>query len=189
MRWKSTTDRYGAVAIAIHWTAALLILVLLVSGLRAANTMDPAAKIAVLRVHAVLGVSVLVLTLARIGWWFLADVKPVPAEGMPPLQERAARVVHVLFYVVILGMAASGIGMIVLSGAGLVLFGGAPGPLPDFWQYPPRIPHRIGAILLIFLFVLHVGAALYHQFILRDRLLARMGIGRAEGIDRLHHAK
>lgn len=28
------------------------------------------------------------------------------------------------------------------------------------------------------LFVLHVGAALYHQFVLKDRLLARMGVGK-----------
>lgn len=30
---------------------------------------------------------------------------------------------------------------------------------------------------MLVLLALHVGAALYHQFIRRDRLLARMGIG------------
>jgi cytochrome b561 len=29
------------------------------------------------------------------------------------------------------------------------------------------------------LFVLHLGGALYHQFVRRDLLLARMGVGRA----------
>jgi cytochrome b561 len=179
MQWKSTASRYGAVAIAIHWTAALSIVVLIGSGLRAANTIDPATKILLLRLHAALGIAVLVLTLARIVWWHFADTKPLPVAGMPPFQERLSRVVHTLLYVVILGMAASGIGMLVLSGANLVIFGTAPGPLADFWNYPPRIPHRLGAILLITLLVLHLGGALYHQFILRDRLLARMGLGRA----------
>jgi cytochrome b561 len=76
-------------------------------------------------------------------------------------------------------MAASGIGMLVLSGANLVLFGGAPGPLADFWNYPPRVPHRIGFVLMLSLFVLHVAGALYHQFIRRDHILARMGVGKA----------
>lgn len=180
MQWKSTTDRYGAVAIAIHWTAALLILALIASGLRAANADDPAMKISVLRAHAVMGVAIAVLTLARIGWWWFADRKPVPAEGMPRIQERTASAVHILFYVVVLGMAASGIGMLILSGANFVLFGDAPGPLADFWNYPPRVPHRIGVVLLALLLVLHIGGALYHQFVCRDRLLARMGLGRAQ---------
>jgi len=173
MRWKSTPDRYGRVAVAIHWLTTLLIIALLISGFRAANTIDPAAKAAILGAHAAVGLSVLALTLVRLGWWLL-DAKPAIAAGMRPFLLRAAKTVHALFYVVILGMAASGIGMLALSGAGAILFAGASGTLPDFWAYPPRVPHGIGARLLVALFVLHAGAALYHQFIKRDGLLRRM---------------
>lgn len=179
MQWKSTTDQYGAVAIAIHWLAALLIVALFLSGLRAANTLDPATKISLLRAHAIMGIGVAALTLGRIGWWWFADTKPAPIAGMPRWQERISQAVHVLFYVAILGMAASGIGMLVLSGANLVIFGNEPGPLADFWNYPPRIPHRIGFIILMVLLVLHLGGALYHQFIRRDHILTRMGWGKA----------
>ena len=177
MQTKSTLDRYGAVAIAIHWIAALLIVALLITGFRVSGAADPAAKAALLRLHAPMGIAILLLTLARIAWWWFADQKPLPVAGQPPLLHRAASAVHVLFYVVIIGLAASGIGMMALSGAGSIVFGGAPGPLPNFWTYPPRIPHGIGVRLLIALLVLHVGGALYHHFIRRDRLLARIGIG------------
>jgi len=93
---------------------------------------------------------------------------------LPDRQERAARVVHVLFYLVILGMIASGAGMMVLSGAAPLIFDGESAQLPDFWKYLPRLPHAIGARLLLALIVLHVGAALYHHFIRRDGLLWRM---------------
>jgi cytochrome b561 len=83
-------------------------------------------------------------------------------------------VVHFLFYVVTLGMIASGVGMMVLSGAAPVIFGGEGAPLPDFWKYPPRVPHGIGARLLVALLLLHVGAALHHHFVRRDGLLRRM---------------
>jgi cytochrome b561 len=178
MQFKSTPDRYGAVAVLIHWLAAALIVALLASGFRAASTLDPITKSALLRFHAVGGIAVLALTLGRIAWWLFGDHKPLPVAGTASLLNRAAAAVHTLFYVVVLGMAASGIGMMVLSGAGAVLFGPAGGTLPDFWSYLPRIPHGLGARLFIALLVLHVGGALYHQFIRGDRLLARMGIGR-----------
>jgi cytochrome b561 len=178
MALKSTQDRYGAIAIVIHWFAAALIVALLISGFRVSGAADPATKAASLRFHAVMGVAILALTLARIAWWWFADRKPRPVEGQPALLHRAATAVHVLFYVIIVGLATSGVGMMVLSGAGPIVFGGASGALPDFWNYPPRIPHGIGVRVLIALLILHVAGALYHHFVRGDRLLARMGIGR-----------
>lgn len=56
---------------------------------------------------------------------------------------------HILFYIVILGMIAIGVGMMELSGAAPLIFGGDTRSLPDFWRYPPRLPHAIGARLLL----------------------------------------
>ena len=178
MSRKSTHDRYGSVAITIHWISAILIIGLVIAGFIAANTADPAAKASILRVHAPLGSAVLALTIFRIFWWMLADKKPAPVAGIPKFQETAAKAVHVLLYVTIVGLAGSGIAMFVLSGAGNILFGDAPGPLPDFWNFAPRYGHAILARLLVALFFFHAGAALYHQFFRKDRLLSRMGIGK-----------
>ena len=175
MNWKSTSDRYGRVAVLIHWASALLILALLASGLKAANTTDPAAQLMTLRIHVVLGLSMTALTLARLGWW-LVDAKPALATGTGAIMARAAKTVHASFYMIILGMVATGIGMTVVSGAGAILFAGTPGILPDFWSYPPRGLHRYGAWALLTLFVPHAGAALYHQFVKRDGLLRRMAL-------------
>lgn len=179
MTMKSTSSSYGTVAVAIHWLSALLIVALLGSGFRAANTIDLAAKQQFLTIHAPLGITILILTLARIIWWWFADKKPTPVAGTPVWQDLSARAVHVLFYVVILGMAASGIGMFALSGAGEIIFAGGTGPLPDFWDFLPRVPHGIGARVFVVLLALHVGAALYHHFIKKDGLLKRMWFARA----------
>lgn len=179
MPLKSTPTSYGTIPIVIHWLTALAILILLVSGFRAADMADSVAKAGLLRIHVILGVSVLLLTVARIAWWLLIDRRPADAAGTPRLQAIAAHAVHGLLYLVVLAMAASGIGMVAVSGAGDILFGGSGPTLPDFMEYVPRIPHGVGARALIALIVLHTAAALYHQFFLRDRLLARMGIGRA----------
>lgn len=173
---KSTSTRYGTVAVTIHWITALLLLALIVSGFRASDMEDAAAKAAILRVHVPLGIAILVLTLARIAWWVFADKKPKPIS-MPAWQDRSAKAVHFGFYIVILGMAASGMGMLALSGAGTIIFDGAPETLPDFMNYAPRVPHGIGARATIILFAFHAGAAFYHEFVKRDRLLSRMWYG------------
>lgn len=178
MLWKSTDDRYGAVAIAIHWTTAVAIVGILASGFQAADAMEAADRLVLLRIHATLGIFVVLLTLMRIGWWWLGDAKPADAAGTPRWQARAAHIVHGLLYVIILGMGASGIGMLALSGAGATLFAGATTPLPDFTTYLPRAPHGLGSRLLIALLAFHTAAALYHHFVMRDGLLGRMGLGR-----------
>lgn len=176
--WKSSPERYGRVAIIIHWASAIFVIGLMIAGSRAADMTDPAAKAALLRIHAPIGTAVLILTLARLGWWLFADTKPSDPAGVPHLQAVTAKAVHGLLYVAILGLAGSGIAMMILSGAGEILFGSAPGPLPDFWNFAPRYGHAAMAWLMGALLALHVGAALYHQFILKDRLLGRIGIGK-----------
>jgi cytochrome b561 len=176
--WKSTPERYGRTAILIHWTSALVIIGLMIAGIVAADMTDPAAKALILRIHVPLGIVVMLLTFARIAWWLFVDTKPKDVRGVPRVQSIAAKTVHSLLYVAVFGLAGSGIGMIYMSGAGDILFGSTPGPLPDFWNFTPRIGHEVFAKLMLLLLLLHVGAALYHQLIRRDRLFARMGVGK-----------
>ena len=177
MSAKSTSTRYGSVAIAIHWLTALLIVMLFVTGLLAAGTTDAAAKLALLRAHIPLGAGALLLTLLRIVWWLVADRRPDLPSNQPAWQKFMAKAVHIALYAIVLESASSGIATIVLSGALPMIIGG--GTLPDLASVLPRAVHGIGSKLMLGLLALHVGAALYHQFIRRDHLLARMGVGTA----------
>ena len=170
---KSTNNNYGTVAVIIHWLSALIIIGLILSGFRASGVEDNLAKAGFLRVHVSLGITVLILTVARIAWWYFADKKPEPAQ-MPNWQSRISKLTHVLFYVVILGMAVSGIGMIVLSEAATIIFSHDASNLPNFFDYKPRTPHGIGARFILLLLIFHVGGALYHHFYKKDGLLKRM---------------
>lgn len=173
---KSAPDRYGSVAVTLHWLSAVLIVALLLTGFRAAGAGD-ATKAALLRVHVPAALLVLLLTVARLGWWLLFDRRPRPAPDTPRWQDLTARAVHLGLYALIIVLGASGIGMIALSGAAPAIFAG--GSLPNFDTYPPRVPHGVGARLLIALLALHVTAALYHHFIRGDGLLGRMWYGAA----------
>jgi cytochrome b561 len=175
---KSDGRRYGAVAITIHWATAVAVFALLGSGLVMDDMADNATKISILTFHAAAGFFTGVLTLLRILWWAFADDWPSHTAQTPRWQARAAGAVHGLLYAIILLMVSSGMAMMLLSGAPEVLMNG--GTLPQFEQFAPRIPHGLGAWTLMALIAAHVGAALYHQFALRDRLLGRMASARRE---------
>jgi cytochrome b561 len=177
MALKSDKTRYGAVARAMHWVTALAIFAMIGSGLAAEAASGEPGAVNILRFHVVTGVAVLVLTVLRILWWVFADTRPADTARMPRWQAYAAHGVHCAFYVVIILLGSSGIAMIALSGAGAVLLGSETGALPLFEDFLPRGPHGLFAWALIGLVVLHIAAALYHQFVIKDRLLGRMGVG------------
>ncbi|CUX81313.1 MAG: cytochrome b561 [Roseibaca calidilacus] len=172
MSLKSTPSRYGSVAMAFHWLTALAILALMVTGQMMDGLQDAARQIAILKWHVPMGLAVLLLTLARIAWWFFADRHPAPlGTGW---QALAAKAGHTALYALLLVMTVSGVALMALSGAGEVVFFGSTAPLPQFSDYLPRIPHGLGAKLLIALVALHVAAAIWHQRVKRDGAMTRI---------------
>jgi cytochrome b561 len=66
-----------------------------------------------------------------------------------------------------------------IAGLPEIVFAESGAPLPmSFAVYPTFQAHFWLAVLLVVVIVLHVGAALYHQLVHMDGLLARMSFGR-----------
>ncbi|MEQ1900269.1 MAG: cytochrome b/b6 domain-containing protein [Devosia sp.] len=175
MGLKSTSSRYGGLAIALHWSSAVAVILTFAAGFVVAD-INP--QPALLLVHIGLGSIVFLLTLLRLVWWVVGDRnRPASPEGDPAWQKVAARAVHGALYVILVLMATSGIVTVLLSGAIPTVVAG--GPVPDLSALAPRLAHGAMSKILLALFAGHVGAALWHQFVRRDHLLARMGVGRA----------
>ena len=170
MALKSSAQKYGTMAVAIHWLSALAVILMLISGLAMGRNDDLVPTI--LPYHLVFGIVVGVLTLFRILWWLAFDRQPEPVAGMSHGQERLARIVHLGLYAAILVMVASGIATVALTGAAPAIFGG--GILPDFNEVAPFTTHSLVSRLLTVLALGHIGAALFHQLIKRDGLIRRM---------------
>jgi cytochrome b561 len=163
--------RYAKPQIAIHWLAAALIVFLLVTGTFVlADLPNTAQKIGNLRIHMILGGLAGLLVIARI---VLRKRLPAP----PPVQgEKLARLGHLALNLVILLLAFSGMMLALQSGTFDAVFGS--GVLPeDFKQFTPRKIHGLASRAAMALIALHVLAALYHQIVVKDGLLARMGLG------------
>lgn len=176
MGLKSTSKRYGMVAITIHWLTAIMIVALIALGLNAAEAETDALKRTLLVPHIALGLITLALTLFRIFWWAVADKKPDEPANIPPLQLRIATIVHVLAYGFIIALAATGIATNIVGGVIPALASGM--PIPNLDGVAPLDLHGALARLFMVLLAIHIVAALYHHFIRRDGLLGRMGLGK-----------
>ncbi len=105
--------------------------------------------------------------------------RPAAATTGYPLLDRIAPITHHGFYVLVLLMAGTGYATAILAGLPAIVFGGSGAPLPPtFMIYPTRVAHGYVATLLVGFIILHVLAALYHQFVRKDALFRRMLLGR-----------
>ena len=172
--------RYHPLLVAIHWIMALMILVLLLAGaflLEPLPNTDP-QKIDGLFGHMLFGLTVMVLLIVRIVVK-LRTRNPPHVETGNALIDRAGVWAHWALYGLIFVVAGSGMAMSAMAGLPDIVFGGSGAPLPEsFWDYPPRYVHAIATKLLGALILLHIAAAVWHQAIRKDGLMARMWFGK-----------
>ena len=176
-------DRYTRVAVIFHWTLAVLLIGLLVSGVVMHKEGVP-NRFAIYPWHKSFGILVLFLTAGRLLWRLGHKPPPLPEET-PRWQAVASHSTHAAFYVLMIAMPLLGWAMVSASPLPIptVLFELVPWPdlpIPESAEAAERWKdlHSLGAKVFIALLVLHIGAALKHQFVDRDGLLSRMSLRR-----------
>jgi cytochrome b561 len=182
-------QRYTAVAIALHWAIALLIIGLIAVGwIMDAMPGGPGSpKTSIIQLHKSFGITVLLLSIARIVWRIMNP--PPPEPTMPAWQKRLASLVHILLYVLMIAMPLTGwiMASAQIGQHDTRFFG-------TFEMYVPGIPtlspetrepiaeafetvHHNLAWVIVGLLILHVAGALKHQLVDKDGLLARIAPG------------
>jgi len=171
-----TELHYSRVAIAAHWLLALLIAANFSLGLYMHELPISPARLKLFNWHKWAGITILALSALRLGWRL--GHAPPPDAPMPAWQRRAAHTVHRLLYVLFFAVPLAGWGYSSATGFPVVWFGVL--PLPDWVPVDKALAdalkatHRWLAMALGALVLVHVAAALKHQFIDRDGLVRRM---------------
>jgi len=177
MQLGNTRDSYGAVAKFLHWAIVILIIAQYVIIESAEDLPDGVEKLSSISLHKSLGMLVLLLVVARIGWRLVNRGKPVPVT-MPPWQRISAAAGHGLLYLLILLQPLSGWAMSSAANYPVTLFG--------WFQFPALVApnhdlhegleevHEVLFYAMVVIAVVHVAAALYHHFLLKDDTLRRM---------------
>jgi cytochrome b561 len=171
------TAHYTTTAIALHWLAALLILATVLLGFYAHDLALSPLKLKLISYHKWLGVTIFLLTVARLAWRS-THIPPPLLETIPQWQQRAATGLHHLLYVLLLVIPLSGWLMSSAKGFPVVYLGLV--QLPDLIGKNPELAdqfmevHETLSSVLLALVGLHIAAALKHHFIDRDATLRRM---------------
>ena len=173
----TSPDRYSTVAVWLHWLIAFFVIANLLLGFYH-DDFGKAAERSIMWWHKSIGLTVLVLTVARLAWRL--GHRPPPFDPvMKPWEIRLASLIHWLFYLMLV--------LIPLSGWLVASTGRSPTtswfglidvpPLPLRGEEAHELMeevHEILAKLMIGLIVLHVAGALKHHFEGHKHLIGRM---------------
>ena len=176
MATSKTTQRYSATAIALHWLTALLIVTQFTLGLSMVDLPISRQKLQWYAWHKWIGITVFLLTCARLAWR-VSHNPPLPPP-MPRWQLRVARISHGFLYALLLVIPLSGWVYSSATGVQVVYLGLI--PLPDLVPKDRelavvlRIVHVTLDFTLLALVCIHMAAALKHHFADHDTVLTRM---------------
>jgi cytochrome b561 len=172
---RATTTEYGPVHKALHWILVVLIATQYAVGSAMPHIGNDTLDEGLVAWHFSIGAAIMFFILVRLTWRL---ARPVALAEMPAWQTRLANLTHTGLYVLVLTMTMLGWAAVSYRGWTVKLFGIV--PLPALaakgapWAHTAGDIHNALVYVLLAFIVLHVAGALYHHFVIRDRILQRM---------------
>lgn len=177
-------SRYSKVAIALHWLMALMIIGNLLGGfLHDYVPKEGGQRALVMGLHKSFGLTIIALTLVRLGWR-LANPPPALPSYFTPFERVLSKAAHLGFYLVMLALPLSGWAMADRNDRPLSYFGIA--DVPKFGLDKATADglgevHETLGWVMVALLALHILGIIKHLVLDRDNLMPRMGIGTPRG--------
>lgn len=190
----ASRTRYTTVAIVIHWLIAAAIIFQIILGWRMGDGPKGPTTYALFQLHKSIGITILLLSVLRLVWKLVNPAPPPPVD-QARWEQVAAKLVHVGFYVIMIGLPLTGWIMVSASRVPIptLLYGTVPWPhlplLPELaegakhaWREAGEIGHGVLVKLTYLLLVLHLGAVAKHQILDKDEVFAHMAAGAKPGV-------
>jgi len=173
---ETSSQRYTPTAQLLHWLVFVLFVAQysLVAGIEAVGR-GPVEDF-LYNAHKSIGLTILLVVFVRI-WWRMNHPPPPESRVYPLWQQRAAATTHYLLYAGMIVMPITGYTWVMAGGYGAVFYGI---PVPDLIGEHETLAeiaeeiHEITGWVIAGLLLMHISAALYHQFVLKDNLISRM---------------
>lgn len=170
-------QRYSGVAMAFHWLIAILV----IANWRIAESaedLEGPLRGEIMGYHKAVGITILVLTLARLAWRLGHPVPPLPAR-YPAWERMLARTLHTVFYILLISLPLGGWLAGSFSGRPVDYFGLFTVPMLPVAENRELAGtimdlHTNGATLLLGLVGLHLLGVIKHLAIDRDGQIFRM---------------
>ena len=180
MALRNTAVNYGSLAKILHWLVAIGIFYLIYLGLQQDDMESGDARAAIRALHGSIAMVVLLLMVVRLIWRVVNET-PAHPEGMPAWQRGVAALVHWGLYIAVFAQIAAGVMVVATGGKPIPSFGLFSISLPvaedhdahEWWEEV----HEVMWWTIAALVIVHILAALYNHFVLRNDVLRRMTSG------------
>ncbi|MGS0743531.1 cytochrome b [Glaciimonas sp. GG7] len=173
----TNSGSYSAPAKLFHWLIVALLVIQYTVGWLMPDVEHDTQPVGLISWHLSVGVFIVLVVLMRLVWR-LTHRPAIPAQSGSAFLQRIARATHGLLYLLLVALPLMGWANASSRGWSVQLFGVIPLPAlsaKDSWIGDQLGDiHQITAWVLIAVVGLHVAAALYHQYILKDGTLKRM---------------
>ncbi|GLK89343.1 cytochrome b [Pseudomonas turukhanskensis] len=171
-----STQHFSKPARVLHWLMAAMIFAMLFIGVGMVASVSERHQW-LINLHKPLGIAILLLVIVRLVVRFTHVTPPLPAD-LPSVQKLAAKLSHVLLYVLMLALPLVGWAMISAAGDPVMLSSSVRLPALLSADAPTfallRKTHTYLAYLLFATVLLHLAGALFHAWIRRDEVLKSM---------------
>jgi cytochrome b561 len=173
---------YDRMLVVLHWVLAIGLFYQLGLGLWMEDIPKdpPGIRAEWFNLHKSIGICLGFLILWRLGWRITHSV-PASPIGNTDFQNKLSQWAHRALYVCMVVLPVSGFMGSSFSPYPVKFFGL---PLPKLWEPSPEGKelfseiHEVSAFIMMIIIILHISAAVWHQWVKRDGLLSRMGWSR-----------
>jgi cytochrome b561 len=161
-----TPKRYHPLMVVLHWLTVILIL--------GAGFLSEAGGSSPISIHMILGAFLLVTMVVRL-IVRLTVKRPTWANTGNPFLNKLGEWVHIGLYFFAFYILA--LGGLIAAQRNLIGYALGSGTVERVSR-DLRTFHQLGWLAIMGLLLLHIGGAVYHQFIIKDNLLSRMWFGK-----------
>jgi cytochrome b561 len=171
---------YSLTARVLHWVTAVLVLLMVPVGIIIANEWGGAAQTFLYNLHKSIGFTLIPIVIGRLIYRLGHPSPPLP-DDILPIQKFAAYATHWALYGLLLVQPIVGYIMTSAYPAPVPFFGLF--DLPPIWWENRALSERLSVVHLYLgvsiaiVAAMHIGAALFHHFVRKDRVLMRMVTG------------
>ena len=165
-------QKYSKGSVVVHWLTTVLILALFPMG-KYMSDIPSNEKATLIAIHAILGMTVFVLTIYR-SYLFFKKERPKHLVTGSKLNDKLVVWIHNAFYFLLFIISFSGIGTMILGGYLESLQTGDFSAIKSHSEIPPLEVHEVSSAIMMILLLMHIVGVVKHYIFTKENTLKRI---------------
>lgn len=170
-----TVEKYSNRSIWIHWLSAILMLVMIPTGLAMSETEATSIRLSWYKIHFITGILVFILAVFHVYVYF-KDERPTAVNTGNDLQNKCVAILHRLLTIFIIVLTITGVASVCTTQIWTAIINNDYKLLSVLYDSVFVTMHHIQGLIFIILIMLHIVGIFLHRAKIDPTILQRMGL-------------